>query len=34
MPDLAGRTVATAQLFYGAGAAKAVRTAFEDRGIL
>jgi hypothetical protein len=34
MPDLARRTVATAQLLYGTGAAKAVRTAFEARGIL
>jgi zinc metalloprotease ZmpB len=34
MPDLADRTVATAQSLYGAPAAKAVRAAFEARGIL
>jgi zinc metalloprotease ZmpB len=34
MPDLADRTVATAKSLYGAPAAKAVRAAFEARGIL
>jgi zinc metalloprotease ZmpB len=34
MPDLANRTVAAAQQLYGPGAAKAVRNAFTDRGIL
>ena len=34
MPDLATRTVAAAQQLYGNAAAKAVRQAFVDRGIL
>jgi len=34
MPDLANRTVAAAQQLYGTAAAKAVKTAFTDRGIL
>src|SRR4029453_3865236 len=34
MPDLANRTVAAAQSLYGTNAAKAVKTAFADRGIL
>jgi hypothetical protein len=34
MPDLANRTVAAAQQLYGSAAAKAVRQAFVDRGIL
>jgi zinc metalloprotease ZmpB len=34
MPDLANRTVATAQSLYGKAAANAVRTAFQARGIL
>jgi zinc metalloprotease ZmpB len=34
MPDLANRTVAAAQQLYGTAAAKAVHTAFADRGIL
>jgi zinc metalloprotease ZmpB len=34
MPDLARRTVATAQFLYGNAAANAVRSAFADRGIL
>jgi hypothetical protein len=34
MPDLASRTVAAAQSLYGNGAAKAVRAAFQARGIL
>jgi hypothetical protein len=34
MPDLANRTVAAAQQLYGTAAAKAVRQAFVDRGIL
>jgi len=34
MPDLANRTVAAAQQLYGTAAAKVVRQAFVDRGIL
>ncbi len=34
MPDLANRTVAAAQQLYGSSAAKTVRQAFKDRGIL
>jgi len=34
MPDLAQRTVNAAQALYGKSAANAVRTAFQDRGIL
>jgi hypothetical protein len=34
MPDLATRTVAAAQQLYGNAAAKLVRQAFIDRGIL
>jgi hypothetical protein len=34
MTDLAERTVAAAQQIYGSSAAKAVRAAFQDRGIL
>jgi zinc metalloprotease ZmpB len=34
MPDLASRTVTTAQNLYGSGAATKVRAAFEARGIL
>jgi Zn-dependent metalloprotease len=34
MPDLANRTVAAAQQLYGNAAAKVVRQAFVDRGIL
>jgi len=34
MPDLANRTVLAAQTLYGSAAAKAVRQAFVDRGIL
>ena len=34
MTDLANRTVAAAQSLYGTATAKAVRKAFQDRGIL
>lgn len=34
MPDLARSAVAAAQRLYGKNAAKAVQSAFEDRGIL
>ena len=34
MPDLANRTVSTAELLYGRNAANKVRAAFADRGIL
>jgi hypothetical protein len=34
MPDLAKRTVAAAQQFYGTAAANVVIRAFADRGIL
>ena len=34
MPDLARRTVNAAQSLYGKSAANAVRTAFQNRGIL